>query len=847
MLVPLSWLAEMVEIRGSAQEVCDLLTSGGIETEIADDARPNWDGVVTAELRAVDQHPNADRLTVTKPFDGSTERQVVCGATNHKAGDIVALATVGTRLPNGVKIKKGKMRGEVSEGMLCSETELGLSGESAGILILPPGTPLGVPLIDVLPAGDVILETDPTANRGDCLSILGMARELAAVSGWPLTGRAALDSDDDDDGGLATIQYDGPSWSGATGIVGAGDRVVNVALEAPDSCPRYACAVLHGVEVKPSPRWMTERLEAMGVRAINNVVDCTNYVMLELGNPLHAFDRRFVRGDVVRIRNAGEDEPATTLDGATHTLGPSDLVIADGDGVIAVAGVMGGENSEVRDDTTTLLLESAHFATAPVRATSHRLKLGTESSYRFARGVDPELPVAALLRLIELLQLTAGGSLDGGILDLYPAPVQRAEVAVRAERIPGLLGLDLEPQYVTELLERDGLSPQRTESGWTVLAPSYRFDLAREVDILEEIVRLHGYDRIPETLPVRPLRSVPRRAPGIDVDGLRDAMVRLGLSESIHFSFIDPAWLAQLGLPEDHPWRARAVTVDNPLSEVGGILRPSLIPSLLAATSRNLAHGASDVRLFEVRTTFLAREGGFGDILAGDGERPSDRSPVLESRKLAGVLVGARRPASWDGEAPAVDLFDVKQAVATALDTLQSKGFRWSTQGDLPVWLDSREAALLVRPGRDVQVGGVIGRVSVPVLRAFDIDRVVYAFELDLQRLSPRKQRPITFQPFSKFPGAERDLAIVLSDDVPAEWALETASKAARKSLKDDFRGVSVFDVYRGAGIPAGARSLALRFRFRSLQRTLEDKAVDAAMAQVEKQLTSRDGVVLRG
>ena len=846
MLVPLSWLSEMVEVRGSAQEVCDLLTGGGIETEIASDARPDWGGVITARLDAVERHPDADRLTVTRPFDGATTRQVVCGATNHSAGDIVALATVGTTLPNGVKIKKGTMRGQVSEGMLCSEAELGLSSEAAGILILPPGTPLGVPLLDVLPAGDVVLETEPTANRGDCLSILGIARELSAISGWPLRGRAAAELDDGDEG-LATIQYDGPSWSGASGSVGTGDRIVGVSLEDPTGCPRYACAVLDGVTIGPSPPWMSKRLEAMGVRSINNVVDCTNYVMLELGNPLHAFDRRFLRGDLLRIRSATPGESATTLDGRAHVLDSGDLVIADADGVVAIAGVMGGENSEVRNDTVTLLLESAHFATSPVRRTAHRLKLSTESSHRFSRGVDPELPVAALLRLVELLQTTAGGDLDGGILDLYPAPVEPAEVVVRAARVPGLLGLDLEASYVIELLERDGLAPTATADGWRVVAPSYRFDLAREVDILEEIVRLHGYDKVPERLPVRPLRVVPRRPEGIDHGALQDALVTLGFSEAIHFSFIDPAWLENLGLSEDHPWRERAVRVDNPLSEVGGILRPTLIPSLLDATARNLHHGASDVRLFELRTTFLARPEGFAAVLAGERGRPLDRPPVLESRTVAGVVVGDRAPAGWSTDATPVDLYDVKLAVTRLLDVLGSKGFRWSAEGPSTPWLDPTETAFLVRPGREVQVGGVIGRVAVPVLRAFDIDRVVYAFELDLPRLAPKKSKALTFQPYSRFPGAERDLAVVVPDSIDADWAIETAGKAAKKIAKDSFQGVTVFDVYRGAGIADGARSLALRFQFRSLERTLEDRAVDAAMAAAEKQLTSRDGVVLRG
>jgi phenylalanyl-tRNA synthetase beta chain len=841
MLVPLSWLREMIDLRGTPAQICELLTSGGIEAEIAADARPAWDGVVTAVLRSVERHPDADRLTVTAPFDGTEERSVVCGATNHKAGDVVALATVGTLLPNGVKIKKGKMRGVVSEGMLCSESELGLSSESSGILILPAGTPIGVPLADVLDAGDVIIESEPTANRGDCQSILGTARELAAVSGWSLKGRATADGD-----GLATLRYDG-SGAEASGVAGLGDEAVQVAIDDVSGCPRYACAVLDGVKVGPSPRWMAKRIEAMGMRSVNNVVDCTNYVMLELGNPLHAFDRRHVRGGELRIRRAGPDGSATTLDGVERTLLPDDLVIADADGVIAIAGVMGGENSEVRDDTTTLVLESAHFDPASVRATSHRLKLSTDASHRFARGVDPELPGAALLRLIELLQSTAGGTLVGGILDLYPAPVVREKVTLRARRIPGLLGLDLEPELVTSLLERDGLEPEPVPGGWQVTPPSYRFDIEREVDVLEEIVRLNGFDRVPERLPMQPLRAVPRGAPGPDVEGVRDALVAAGLSEAVHFSFIDPIWLEHLGLAADDPLRARAVRIDNPLSEVGGILRPLLIPSLLAAAARNLRHGADAVRLFELRTTFLARPEGFAAILQGDGARPSERTPVQERRSVAGVLVGARRPAGWEGEAPAVDFFDARGAADEVLRTLDSKGFRWSAEGDLPPFLDAREAAMLVRPGREVQVAGWVGRIAVPVLRAFDLVRVVYAFEIDVDSVAPKKSRRASFVAPTRYPGLQRDLAIVVPDGTPSEWATETAARAAVKASKGSFQGAEVFDVYRGPGIPAGHRSLALRLRFRAPERTLQDAEVDAAMAQVEKQLLARDGVTLRG
>ncbi|MEE2828322.1 MAG: phenylalanine--tRNA ligase subunit beta, partial [Myxococcota bacterium] len=474
MQLPLSWLGEHVELQGSVAEICDHLTGAGIETEIDRDDRPTWDGVITARLDSVEAHPGADRLTVTRPNDGERDYSVVCGATNQKAGDIIALATVGTRLPGDFKIKKSKIRGELSEGMLCSEKELGISDEAEGILILPPDTPVGVPLSEVLQSGEVILDVSPTANRGDCLSVIGLARELAAVTGWPLlapSGESEL----------------APASALAEGGVGSDSHRVAVEIVAQDGCPHYASAVMTGAKLGPSPQWMQRRLEASGLRPISNVVDCTNYVMLELGNPLHAFDRRQVNGASVTIRRAGPGESVRTLDGGEHSLLESDLVIADTEGVIALAGVMGGENSEVRDDTTTLFLESAHFDPMTVRRTAHRCKLSTESSYRFARGVDPLLPRRALLRLIELLEETSGAVLDGEVLDLFPSPPQSSPVELRLERISGLLGMDLPRERVIELLERDGLRLME-DRGASLLfeIPSHRFDIEREVDLLEE-------------------------------------------------------------------------------------------------------------------------------------------------------------------------------------------------------------------------------------------------------------------------------------------------------------------------------------------------------------------------
>ncbi len=844
MLVPLSWLKELVDVPASTEELCTLLTNAGIETEVAEDARPDWTGVVTAHLRSVDKHEGADTLTVTVPFDGTQERTVVCGATNHKAGDVIALATPGTRLPNGLKIKKSKIRGVRSEGMLCSEAELGMSDEAAGILILPADTPLGLPLAEVLDAGDVILEVAPTANRGDCLSVLGLAREVAAVSGGRLKGRGA-DPVEEDAAGLETI-VEGMAAAGSTqGGTGRDERRVTVAIDSMDGCPRYAAAVMTGVTIGPSPAWMRKRLEAMGLRAINNVVDCTNYVMLELGNPLHAFDRRQIAGDVVRIRRAAEGEPCTTLDEREHVLEARDLVIADGERVIALAGVMGAANSEVADDTTTLVLESAHFESGSVRRTAHRTKTTSDAAYRFARGVDPELPKAALSRLIGLLESTAGAKLDGPPVDLYPRAVHRPRVDLRFHRVRGLLGLDLSRDRVVELLARGDLDPRVRGDVITVQPPSYRFDIDREVDVLEEVARLEGFDDVPETLPTAPLRSVPRRADGLDVGAVRRAMVALGLSEAIHWSFVDPGWLEKLGLAEDDPRRVGAVKVGNPLSEVGGILRPMLLPSLLATTARNLAMGASDVRLFEVRNTFRMREGGFGPILAGGDGRPSDKPPALESRALAGVLVGRRAPEGWAAADQPVDLFDVKACAAAAEGVVGWKGFTWSSD-DVPAFLDAREAAVLTAR-RDGRVVGWMGRLNVAVLRAFDLGVRAYAFELDLGALAPKKTGVKQFKPFSRFPGVERDLALVAPDSVAAGDLLATASKVAGKALGESFRGARVFDVYRGEAIPAGSRSVAIRLVFRALDRTLEDKAVDKAMAAVTRKLAEAHAVTVRG
>lgn len=846
MRVPWSWLGEWVELRGTPQELCQAMTFAGVEVEILEDGRRQWPGVVTARLDAVGPHPNAERLTVTQPFDGTKTLQVVCGAKNHKAGDIVALATVGTVLPGDFKIQRSKIRGETSEGMLCSERELGLSSESEGILILPEGTPIGLPLHEVVKHGDIVLEASPTANRGDCLSMLGLAREISAVTAWPLLPRAHQQVGPVD-ASAETVRLGGGHAVGIEGSVGAAERQVLVTNESPEACGRYTCAVLTGVKVGPSPAWLQERLERAGVRSINNVVDATNHVMLELGNPLHAFDLLCLGGSRVVIRRAAEGEVATTLDDQNHTLNTDDLVIAGEQGVLALAGIMGGKGSAVRDETTDLLLESASFDPATVRRTMARLKIGSESAARFARGVDPELPHTALLRLASLLVEIASARWVGQALDLRAAHEERASVPLRLERLCSLLGVDVQPEEVVATLGRLGatLTARGDGSGFDVKVPTPRFDLEREVDLIEEVARLRGYDRLPEEPPVRTLRAVPRQAPGPDVGDLRRAVAAAGLHESIHWSFIDERWLDQLRYAPDDAIRARLVRITNPLSEVGAILRPLLLPSLLVAAARNRASGVADVRLFELRPVFSQRASGYE---AGTATVPRGTA-VVEEGHLAIVALGRRSAPAWSAEVGDLDFFDLKGVIEGVEARVGGPGLRWEplSAESAQRWpfLDPRSSAQ-VHIGTRPQASGFVGRLAVPVIRAFGLDAATWVAEIESAALLPARPRVPKHRPHSRFPGVERDIALLVSEAHTASSVLGAADRAAKKAMGEQFLGVVPFDVFQGKDFAPGTRSIALRFRFRALDRTLAVAEVDAAMAAIERKVCERDGIQVR-
>ncbi|MCK6529978.1 phenylalanine--tRNA ligase subunit beta [Myxococcota bacterium] len=813
MRVPVDWLRDLVETPLPAEGIAERLTSLGLEVASVEGPRECPGGVVAAHLREVSPHPGADKLSVCRVWDGEVERQVVCGARNMKAGDGVALARPGAVLPGDLRIRESEIRGVRSEGMLCSAKELGIGEDGEGILILPGDVPAGRPLGEVMGGAGPVIEIELTPNRGDCLSVLGVAREVAAGTGARLLG-------------LAAAGPERPRGSQAVeGVAGEGEAAVRVGIDDVQGCRRYAGAVVRGVRVGPSPRWIAERLQAAGLRPIDNVVDCTNYVMLELGQPLHAFDLRRVRGGRIVVRRAAAGEEIATLDGVPRVLQAADLVIADGEGPVAIAGVMGGRGSGVAEDTRDLFLESACFDAIGVRMTAKRLGLHTDASHRFERGVDPRLAADALERLVELLGVTAGGRREGAVVDLDPRPWAPEEVRLRPGRVARLLGAPIDDDEAISLLHRAGFSVRSHPDGGAVaLVPSHRSDVEQEADLVEEVARLYGYDRIPSTLPVGPAQPVPASDPALD--RAQAMLTGAGFCEVINYSFGSRGDLDRLGLPEDDPLR-RAVTLRNPIREDLDRMRTLLLPSLLANARTNNALRNADLRLFEIRHVFAP---------VGVKRKPGT-PPAKEERHLALLWMGRAEPEGWARESRPADLFDLKGVVEAILDELGARGVRLETEGAPEFLLEGQRAAL--RRGREDL--GFIGRLDPVLARDWELADAPLVFEVAFDRIAGSGRRP-RYQAPSRFPASERDLAVVAPDEVAAGDLVGDAEGAGAGLLAR----VLVADVYRGEPIPPGFRSVLLRLTFQSPERTLTEAEVSAVVDRARERLTSRPGVSLR-
>lgn len=782
------WLEAFLHRPLEARDVAERLAMLGAPVDAIEPVHGGLRDIVVGVVEEVRPHPNADRLRVCTVNDGGTERRnVVCGAPNVVAGGVYPFAPVGATLPGGLRIERRNLRGETSEGMLCSGRELGLSEDADGLLPLETGAPAGTPLLQVLPVEDERLVVDVTPNRADLNGHKGVARELAASYGSPFRLPTVP--------GAEAVEV--PPARRSAGPASAGP--VEVSIEREAGCARFLGAVLRGVRVGPSPEWLRRRLEAVGMRSISNVVDVTNYVMLELNQPLHAYDLATLRGGRILARQARPGETLRTLDGQDRALQAGMTVIADGEGVIGVAGVMGGETTEISDATTDLFLECAWFDPAGVRRTRRALGLSTESSYRFERGTDLHGAGDALRRAIELLLVVAGGALEGPPVDVWPEPSHPPRIFLRLDRVAQVLGVALPLHVIERALVAIGapVVAKPDDGRLAVEPPGWRPDITEEIDLIEEIARVHGYDEFPDAL--RPFR--PGAQDDAPLDGacaaVREGLVSLGFHEAISLAMGPAAGQGQ-------------VAVLNPLSADHSHLRADLVPGLARAAELNWGHHVRDIRLFEVGTVF----------------RPgTPRRPPHEEVRVAAILSGAREPAHWtaSGKAPDADRWDLKGA----FDVVVGLAYPSATvQVEADAWVARRAD------------GTIVGRAG-PV----EADRPAWAallwgFEVQVD-VAPRAPRQ--FRPAPAMPAVLRDVALLLPDGLTAAQVI--AGLAAAGPLLES---VHVVDEYRGAGVAAGRRSVAFRLVFRSAERTLRDKEVDAAVARALTALEREHDVTLR-
>jgi phenylalanyl-tRNA synthetase beta chain len=809
MKVPLSWLKEYVDVDLSPKELASLLTFSGTEVEGIKAIGGDFTGIVVGEVLSVERHPNADRLTVCQVNSGTETLTVVCGAPNVAAGIKVPLATIGTLVPNGLKIKKAKVRGVESFGMLCAADELGLSEDHSGLMILPAGTKVGTPFAEIAGPPETVLELEVTSNRPDCLSMIGMAREVATLLGKPL-------------------KIPNPSVKEESRSV---ESLASVAIEDSAGCPRYTGRVLTGITIAPSPQWMQRRLSAAGIRPINNVVDITNYVMLECGQPLHAFDYELLEGHKIVVRRAKAGEAMSTLDGAAREINPDMLMIADGRRPVAVAGVMGGAGSEIRDVTRTVLLESAYFKPSDIRKTSKKLGLSTDSSYRFERGVDIENVDWACRRAAQLMAELAGGVAAAGVIDVFPAKPVRGQVSLRLDRARDLLGIQIADETILAIFKALGLVlVSRDAARCVVEIPAYRVDLTQEADLIEEIARIHGLDKVPSPSPVAKIIPGADDKPARAILACRANLVGLGLSEIMNYSFLSGRLLDLVG----HGDAEKRVVLPNPISADHTVLRDSFIPQMIETLGKNRARQAREASLFEMGRVF------FKDGAGKNAE--SDR-----------ICIGLMGPVGRAGMAKTQPVKDEEmfQWITGVLESLcRAQHVPEVVKGGLSR-LDL-ELKPLNKPcyedGRGVSVwisgacAGTMGLVSERVRNEWRLVDPVAVLEIDLAPLVANALRVPVSRALGSFPSVDRDVALVVADDVSHEAIFNAIRAVAPPELVD----IRLFDVYRGEGVGKGRKSLAYSLTYRSMEKTLTDEVANGFHDKIKAALCKDVGAEIR-
>jgi phenylalanyl-tRNA synthetase beta chain len=780
MKLPYSWLAEWVKVPWKAPELGRRLTMAGFELEALESAAPPFSGVVVAEVLAAERHPQADKLTLCKVSTGrGAPLQIVCGASNARAGIKTALAVVGATLPRDITIGAAKLRGVESQGMLASAKELGLAEASSGILELPADAPLGKPLREYLALDEPVLELAIMPNRGDAMSVIGIAREVAALTAGKVSGPAIRPQ-------RAALR-----------------EHFSVQLGAPAACPRFAGCIVRGVNNRAeTPLWMRERLRRAGLRSISPIVDVTNYVMLELGQPMHAYDLAKLR-DRIRVRLAQAGERLTLLDGREVAAERDMLLITDGEGPVGLAGIMGGLRTAVTADTTEVFFESAYFAPRAVLGRARRLGLQTDASQRFERGVDPTQQGRAIERALALLKPIAGGR--SGVVRVTESAAhrpRRAAVPLRASHLKRLLGVEIPSKRVTAALRGLQMQVKPAAKGWRAIPPAYRFDIGIEADLVEEVARIVGFEAIPETDAQGALRfrKLPEEQPA--ERAVLEALASRAYQEAITYAFVDPS--LQQRLFPDRP----ALALANPLASDTSVMRVSLWPGLVRAALENQHRQQDRIRLFEHGTRF--EPGGSG---------------TNEIDTLAGLASGLRLPEQW-GVAKdvngSVDVYDVKGDVA-ALLAATGAAEEFTFEAGTHSVLRPGRCARVLRRGKPV---GWIGELHPALVKSLDFTYTPVLFELDLEALSVKKSE---YQDISRFPQVRRDLAVVVDESVTLSTLAERVTLVTSSLL----RGLRVFDVYRGPGLEPGRKSIALGLIFQDISRTLTDEDVDRLMASV--------------
>ena len=791
MLISLNWLKQYIDLDGiEINEMENALTMIGQEVEKIDIVGGNLDKVVVAHLEEVKKHPNADSLTLCKVNNGKEILQIVCGATNHKTGDKVALAQVGARLKEDFTIKKGKIRGEESNGMLCSEDELGIGSDKDGIIILPEDAPVGVPFKDYLGINDTVFELEITPNRPDCLSHIGIARELSAYYGKEL-------------------KY--PETEIKNEIEEKTSDNVKVTIEDSNLSRRYVTRILKNVTVKESPKWLKERIESVGLRSINNIVDVSNFILMEMNHPNHVFDLDKIEGNEIKVKSVVKGDKLVTLDEQERELEDGDIVICDSKKILALGGVMGGLDSEVTDNTKNILLEVAQFNPQNVRKTSRRLTLSSDSSYRFERGIDVEDSIKVINRLANLIQEVAGGEILNGYVDVYPVPYENKVAELNFERLNRFVGKVIPREKVIEILRNLEIDVKDNGEMLTLTAPSYRGDLELEQDYFEEVIRMYGFDNIENILPRVDINKNSTLDTTKLTDRVKTICASVGLKEVINYSFIPKDALQKLKftvVSED-----KLIDISNPITEDFVTMRPTLLYSLIKNAKDNMNRNVSNIRFFEVSRTFEKAE-----------------ELAKEDIKVGIILAGENDKTLWNPKPVHYDFYDLKGIVEEIFSKLKFQSFSIK-----------RSVQTEFHPGRsaDVFVGkeyiGSFGEIHPDVLENFGLNKkTVLVAEFNIELIKKYINKPFVYQGIVKYPAVPRDLALVMNENILVGDVLKTIEKIDKKVEK-----VELFDIYQGIGVEPGKKSVAISILLRDNSKTLEEKEIndiiDKILAKMKK------------